>query len=68
MPWVKLLRWSKVLATAGALSFAVTLTASTEGGAPRSRLKKQILLLKLLLLRTSRRLLTLVRTMIMWWC
>ena len=36
MTWVKLLRCSKVLATAGALSFAVTLTASTDrGGALR---------------------------------
>ncbi len=37
MTWVKLPRVTKVLVLAGAMSFAVTLTASTEGGAPRSR-------------------------------
>ncbi len=40
MSWVKLLRLSKVLATAGALSFAVTLTASTEGGRSEEQVKK----------------------------
>jgi hypothetical protein len=41
MTWVKLLRWSKVLVvTAGALSFAVTLTASTEGGRSEEQVKQ----------------------------
>jgi hypothetical protein len=32
MNWVSVLKWSKVLALAGALSFAVNLAASTDGG------------------------------------
>lgn len=40
MAWVKLLRWNKVLAIAGVLSFAVTLTASTEGGRSEEQVKK----------------------------
>ncbi|MGH9459851.1 MAG: FecR domain-containing protein [Vicinamibacteria bacterium] len=40
MAWVKLLRWSKVLAIAGVLSFAVTLTASAEGGRSEEQVKK----------------------------
>jgi hypothetical protein len=32
MMWVNVLRWSKVIALAGALSFAVNLAASTDGG------------------------------------
>lgn len=40
MAWVKLLRLNKVLAIAGALSFAVTLTASTEGGRSEEQVKE----------------------------
>lgn len=40
MTWVKLLRVTKVLVLAGAMSFAVTLTASTEGGRSEEQVKK----------------------------
>ena len=40
MTWVKLLRVTKVLVLAGAMSFAVTLTASTEGGRSEEQAKK----------------------------
>jgi len=40
MKWVQLLRWSKVLVLTGALSFAVTLTASTEEGRSEEQVKE----------------------------
>ena len=36
MKWVNVLKWSKVLVFAGALSFAVNLAGSDNGGVPRS--------------------------------
>ena len=40
MTWVKLLRVTNVLVLASAMSFAVTLTASTEGGRSEEQVKK----------------------------